>query len=300
MNPCWLTGFVDGEGCFWVSISKDQTFKTGWKVRLFFEIHLHEKDLALLKRIQKFFGVGRVYMKNDNSITYLVTSVKDLQVIRQHLEKYPLITKKCADFLLWTQIFSLIQNRKHLTVEGLNKIVAIKASINLGLSYTPSGNKLKAAFPYIVPVQRPQGVPSDSRIKYPNWLAGFVCGEGCFFIELYKDENIKLKDSVRLMFLLGQHSRDEQLIKSLVEYFNCGSINKKSRAFEFKVTKFSDIMYKIIPFFKKYPIEGVKQKDFNDFCKVADLVKDKKHLTKEGLEHIYQIKIQMNKKRSVY
>ena len=42
-------------------------------------------------------------------------------------------------------------------------------------------------------------------------------------------------------------------------------------------------MYKIIPFFKKYPIEGVKLKDFHDFCKVADMVKDKKHLTKEGI-----------------
>ena len=87
---------------------------------------------------------------------------------------------------------------------------------------------------------------------------------------------------------------------SLIEYLNCGNINKKSKAVDFKVTKFSDIMYKIIPFFKKYPIEGVKLKDFHDFCKVADLVKDKKHLTKEGLEDIHKIKKQMNKKRQVY
>lgn len=120
-------------------------------------------------------------MKNDNSITYLVTSIKDLQVIREHFDKYPLITKKRADFELWIQIFSLIKNRKHLTVEGLNKIVGIKASINLGLSDTPSGNNLKAAFPYIFPVQRPDGVPSDFRIKDPNRLAGFVAAEGCFF-----------------------------------------------------------------------------------------------------------------------
>lgn len=87
---------------------------------------------------------------------------------------------------------------------------------------------------------------------------------------------------------------------SLIEYLNCGNINKKSKAVDFKVTKSKDIEEKIIPFFKKYPIEGVKSKDFSDFCKVADLVKNKKHLTKEGLEHIHQIKKQMNKKRQVY
>ena len=106
--------------------------------------------------------------------------------------------------------------------------------------------------------------------------------------------------TVRLIFQITQHSRDEALIRSLIEYLGCGAVYKDREVLVFKVTKFSDIMYKIIPFFKKYPIEGVKLKDFHDFCKVADLVKDKKHLTKEGLEDIHKIKKQMNKKRQVY
>jgi hypothetical protein len=47
-----------------------------------------------------------------------------------------------------------------------------------------------------------------------------------------------------------------------------------------------DIVDKIIPFFEKYPIIGVKLDNYNDFCKAAQFIKDKEHLTVEGLEKI--------------
>lgn len=67
-----------------------------------------------------------------------------------HFDKYQLITQKRADFELFKQAFYIIKDKEHLTWEGLTRIVAIKASINLGLS-----NKLKAAFPDIIPMERP-------------------------------------------------------------------------------------------------------------------------------------------------
>lgn len=77
-------------------------------------------------------------------------------------------------------------------------------------------------------------------------------------------------------------------------YFKCGGIYKKGNTFYFRVTKLSDITDKIIPFFKKYPIVGIKALDFADFGLAAKLIKDKKHLTKEGLEQIKNIKAGMN------
>lgn len=44
---------------------------------------------------------------------------------------------------------------------------------------------------------------------------------------------------------------------------------------------------------------GVKSLDFNDFCQVADIMKEKKHFTKEGLEQIRKIKAGMNKGRKI-
>jgi len=67
--------------------------------------------------------------------------------------------------------------------------------------------------------------------------------------------------------------------------------------FEYRVTKFFDIENKIIPLLKKYSILGVKSKDFEDWCKAAELIKTKKHLTKDGLDQICQIKAGINRGR---
>jgi hypothetical protein len=66
------------------------------------------------------------------------------------LDKYPLLTQKKADFLLFKQVVDLINRKEHLTPSGLQQIVNIRASINKGLS-----SNLKAAFANTLPVQRP-------------------------------------------------------------------------------------------------------------------------------------------------
>jgi len=99
---------------------------------------------------------------------------------------------------------------------------------------------------------------------------------------------------VILVFQLTQHSRYEKLMRSLIEYFDCGNIRQRGEAFDFIVTKLSDIENKIIPFFQKYLILRVKAKDFADLCQVADMMKNKQHLTEEGLNKIRKIKAGMN------
>jgi hypothetical protein len=66
---------------------------------------------------------------------------------------------------------------------------------------------------------------------------------------------------------------------------------------DFSVTNYKDIINIIIPYFNKYPILGIKNKDFEDFCKVAKLMQGKAHLTEEGIIQIRQIKAEMNKGR---
>ena len=80
---------------------------------------------------------------------------------------------------------------------------------------------------------------------------------------------------VELVFQITQHKRDEKLLKLLIKYFDCGNIYKIGDAFDFRVSKFNDIIKIIIPFFQKYKIQGVKALDFVDFCKVAVMVEQK-------------------------
>lgn len=77
-------------------------------------------------------------------------------------------------------------------------------------------------------------------------------------------------------------------MKSLLEYLACGRLRKiKDReVVRFKVEKFADLIEKVIPFFESYKIVGIKSLDYKDWVKVADLMKNKTHLTVEGLEQI--------------
>lgn len=99
--------------------------------------------------------------------------------------------------------------------------------------------------------------------------------------------------------MITQHKRDEVLLKNIIATLNCGRYYARSNSnvYDFIVEKFTDITEKVIPFFEAHPLHGIKKKNFNDFKKVALLMKDKVHLTSEGLKQIQTIKDGMNSKR---
>lgn len=287
LNPYFITGFADGESCFYIRIIKNQN------VELVFQISLHQKDRALLELIQLFFGVGKILKKGKDYIQYRVGSHKGLAVIIDHFEKYPLISQKQADYLLFKRALELIVRKEHLTMEGFHKIVAIKASMNKGLS-----DNLKEDFPTIKPVDRPKvefkGIPE------PNWFVGFSEGEACFLVKINQSTKPKIRTQIQLRFTLTQHTRDAELMKRLVTDFGFGyySVRSTKSVGDFVVTKFTDINEKIIPLFHKYPLLGAKRLDYVDFCKVVELMKNKAHLTAEGLDQIRKIKAGMNTGRN--
>jgi hypothetical protein len=225
-------------------------------------------------------------------VNYKIHSIKELGVLIDHFDKYPLITQKLADYQLFKQAFDLISRKEHLTKDGLEKLVAIKASVNNGLS-----SDLKASFSSVISLPRP--LIQNQEIKCPNWLAGFTSGEGNFFIHITDSKTHTIGSSVALKFAITQHSRDIQLIESFTKLFECGrtEFSSQGSAINFVVTKFSDINDKIIPYFNEYPIFSVKSLDFADFCKAAKLIKGKEHLTEVGLEKIKKIKSGMNRNR---
>ncbi len=97
--------------------------------------------------------LGNITSRRNGSCVYSVQSIKDLAVIIDHFDKYPLITKKGADYLLFKMAVNLIQNKEHLTMVGLRKIVAIRASMNWGLpffqKYPIQGVKLLDYFDFV-------------------------------------------------------------------------------------------------------------------------------------------------------
>lgn len=221
LDPYYVTGFTDGEGCFYIGISPDSRSSLNYRVKLTFQIGLHKKDEELLNLIKSYFGVGTINKLAGDSVIYRVTSIEDLQIILDHFDRYPLITQKYKDYLLFKQAYELIKNKEHLTMNGLRKIVSIKASINLKLS-----SSLMEAFSDIEPLLIPE--VEDRKILNYNWLAGFTDAEGCFFVAHRKSKSSKLGEAVWLKFILTQHSRDENLLKHFIEIFGCGRFIPKN------------------------------------------------------------------------
>ena len=168
------------------------------------------------------------------------------QYVIPHFDKYPLLTQKRADYLLFKQVVDLILRKEHLTSKGLLEILSIKASLNWGLP-----DVLKKAFPDIVPKNR----PGLKGVFDPQWLAGFAEGESCFFVEKSVSKTHRSGYQVRLKFIISQDVRDVAILNSFKNYLNCGGVITDSRGMsQFIVRKKSDIIFNILPFFAKYPL----------------------------------------------
>ena len=266
IDPWFTTGFTDGEGCFTCSVLKSHSYKLGWEVQPTFQIKLHVRDLPLLLGIQRSLGGIGVISSSQSVCTLRVRKFQELVELVKFFDKYPLITKKIGDYLLFKQIVSIMQLKEHLTLEGLQKIINIRATLNYGLS-----KELQLMFPETIPVSRPRR--ETSVIPHPQWIAGFTSAEGNFSVSL--DKGIFKS----LLFKITQHQRDEVLLTAIKEYYNCGYcyLRKKENVIDFKTTKFSEINEIIIPFFINNPILGVKSLDFNDWCLISEIVKKREH-----------------------
>jgi hypothetical protein len=230
LDPWFITGLADSSGSFFFLKSEEVKF----------QIELHSLNLPLLKSVKAYFkGIGFI-KKNKGVAEFTVSSLRELAVIIDHFDSYPLITRsKSADYILFKRTVKLkILRREHLKIEGIQEILNLKASLNLGLSEADH-----EAFPETRPVARPLVEPSSQIIPDPEWVSGFVSAEGCFYVGSYKvsDRSLGVRIVVRLE--VAQHTRDELLMSSLVSYLGCGKYEKRnSRDLGYyKVTKFADI-----------------------------------------------------------
>lgn len=292
LNSWFITGFSDAESCFSIILTKDKKMKMGWRSQVIFQIHLHKKDKNLLKLIKAALGgVGKVRDSDAKSCVFAVHSPFELaSTIIPHFEKYPLITQKWVDFELFKQVVHIIINKEHLTLEGFNRILSIKAFMRNGLTET-----LAESFQNIVPIAKL--IMKTPKYLDPNWIVGFTEGEGCFIVHVQNVPNSKLGKTVKLQFKITQNEKDKEILNLIILSLNCGTLRTDNSCKLASFTRFADIINIIIPFFQKFPFKGAKRRDFADFLKVAKLIQIKKHLTREGLDEILFIKSGMNRGR---
>ena len=133
----YVTGFIEGEGCFSVSFSLRQKMKLGVEVRPSFSVSQHKRNKNIILLLQEFFGVGGVrYSRHDQNYKYEVRGLDDLlMIIIPHFEKYPLKTTKAYDMKAFKKVCILMKQNKHLSKEGMKNIIQLSSKMN------PSGKR---------------------------------------------------------------------------------------------------------------------------------------------------------------
>ncbi len=133
----WVVGFVDGEGCFAISVVRNGGCRLGWQVQHEFSVTQAEPSRHALEHLRTFFGVGTLIPndRHDNHRTrmwrFSVKRRADLvDVVVPFFEDLPLRTAKRADFSLFSQVLQSMQAGEHLTEEGLRRIAALTERMN--------------------------------------------------------------------------------------------------------------------------------------------------------------------------
>ena len=129
----YISGYVDGEGCFSVSFSKRDKFLVGWETKPSFSVSQNEdraQPLFLMQQVFKCGFIRRDY--SDKTLKYEVRSLDDLvNKIIPHFKKYPLLSAKQKDFNLFKKVCFLMQKEMHKNKTGLSKIISLAFRMNL-------------------------------------------------------------------------------------------------------------------------------------------------------------------------
>jgi hypothetical protein len=134
LDPWFVTGLTEGEGCFCVSLSRRSKLRLGLEVRPSFSLSLNEKDRSLLEDLQTFFGGGWLReSRGDRTVKYESRSTHELlELIVPHFEKFPLRGNKARSFDAFSRVCRMIEQGDHLERSGLEAIVRIAYEMNLG------------------------------------------------------------------------------------------------------------------------------------------------------------------------
>ena len=128
----WFVGFTEAEGCFKIK----PRYREGKFIsfQFEFEIHLHIDDIELLNRIKENLNIGNVYDNSSrNSCNFVVGSEKELRLLINSFDGFPLKGIKLLDFLQFKEAFLLYFNREGAIKEDLiENLLKLKEGLNRG------------------------------------------------------------------------------------------------------------------------------------------------------------------------
>jgi len=144
----------------------------------------------------------------------------------------------------------------------------------------------------------------QERLWNCGWIAGFVDGEGCFSVPVFRNRKTKLQWQVQPQFVVAQSVSSRDVLEELVSTFGCGKVYVNRRNDDhrehlalYTVKRFNDLRDTIVPFFREHQLRTSKRQSFESFARVLCLMEERKHLTMSGLIEIAEIVETMNRQK---
>tara|TARA_B100000315_G_C14312052_1_gene466832 strand:- start:83 stop:499 length:417 start_codon:yes stop_codon:yes gene_type:complete len=133
LDAQWITGFVDGEGCFHVGINANETMTAGFQVLPEFTVVQHKRDVQILHALKDYFDCGVVRVNHGDQMAYRVRTKEHLlERIVPFFMKHPLKTRKNVDFRKFRTILLMMDKGIHLNNDGVEEIRTIAKQMNRG------------------------------------------------------------------------------------------------------------------------------------------------------------------------
>ena len=131
--PSYISGYVDGEGCFTISFSPRPKLRVGWEVRPSFSVSQNADRSEVLTLMRQYFGCGTIRPdRSDRTVKYEVRSIDDLvtRIIPQ-FEAFPLMSGKVKDFQRFAKVCKLVRVGAHLTAPGFRQVADLAFEMNV-------------------------------------------------------------------------------------------------------------------------------------------------------------------------
>ena len=150
----YISGYVDGEGCFTVSISPRANLLVGWEVRPSFSVSQNGDRAEVLHVMQSHFGCGSIRPdRSDRTLKWETRRLGDLvERVIPHFERYPLLSGKRLDFERFATVCRLAAAGNHRNQAGLIKIVELVREMN------PSGRRRYDAGAILASLRQGEGI----------------------------------------------------------------------------------------------------------------------------------------------
>ena len=148
---------------------------------------------------------------------------------------------------------------------------------------------------------------ADNQQERPGieqWIVGFVDGEGCFSVPIFRNRTYRIGWQCQPCFAVVQGERSVHVLYQLKQFFGCGGVyinrrhdNHKEHLWRYDVRSPADLSNRIIPFFEANPLRTAKVEDFIKFAAIVRMTLEGHHRSVDGLAVIARIVETMNHRK---